>query len=187
MSELRPRILLIGMMGAGKTTVGHALTRRTGWDYLDNDELVRRAVGRGAPEVLEGAGEPELRHVEAAALEEALRTAPPVIAGIAAGTVLDPRNRERLRQAGFVVYLRASLDTLVGRVGSGAGRPFLQPDPRAALARLSEGREPLYEEVASIIIDVDERSPDAVAEQIVGELRRHEGHHDEHGDTRDLD
>jgi shikimate kinase len=187
MSDARRRVILIGMMGAGKTTVGHELSRRTGWEYLDNDELVRRAVGRGAPAVLSGGGEPELRRVEAAALEEALRTPPPVVVGVAAGTVLDPHNRDRMRDGGFVVYLRARLETLAGRVGSGAGRPFLEPDPLSALQRLFAGREPLYEQVASCTVDVDDLGAGEIADRILSALPDVDRHDDQHGAGRNLD
>ena len=84
-----PRVLLIGMMGAGKTTVGNALAALTGWPYLDNDELVRRATGRPTPEVLATTDEPTLRRVEATAFDEAMNTPRPVVAGVAAGVVMD--------------------------------------------------------------------------------------------------
>jgi shikimate kinase len=154
------------MMGSGKTTVGQALTRITGWTYLDNDELVERATGRPTPEVLARADETELRRVEAAALDAALEVDPPVVAGVAAGTVLDPGARRRMMDEGFVVYLRASLDLLAARVGDGTGRPWLEGDPRAALERLHAGREPLYMEVADLVVDVDEETPDELAHRI---------------------
>lgn len=165
-----PRILLMGMMGCGKTTVGRALSARTGWDYLDNDELVRRATGEATPDILRDRGERALREAESAALTQALAVPAPVIAAVAGGIVEDPADRERLRTGGYVVWLRARISTLADNVGAGAGRPWLQPDPVAALARLYRGREELYRQAATLIIDVDERSPDEVAEQILTAL-----------------
>ena len=162
-----PRVLLVGMMGAGKTTVGRAVAASTGWPYLDNDELVARAAGRPTPEVLADADEATLRRVEAAALAAALAAPPPVVASVAAGVVLDAGARERMREHAFVVYLRASLTTLTARVGTGAGRPWLADDPAAALARLAAGREPLYLEVADLVLDVDAASPADLAARIV--------------------
>ena len=161
------RVLLVGMMGAGKTTIGRAVAARTGWRYLDNDELLERAVGRRAPDVLAGADEKTLRQVEAAALDVVLAAPPPVVASVAAGVVLDAGARRRLREHAFVVYLRASLTALTARVGQGAGRPWLDGDPAATLAHLSEGRESLYLEVADLVLDVEGSSPADLAARIV--------------------
>ena len=165
------RVLLIGMMAVGKSTLGRALTPATGWPYLDNDALVQRATGRTAPEVHAEGGTPALRAAEQRALTEALAVPPPVVIGVAAGVVGDPGDRERLRTGGFVVWLRARIDTLVERVGAGEGRAWLQPDPRAALEALYEGRPALYEEVAALVLDVDDATPEELAEQVVRALR----------------
>ncbi len=155
------------MMGAGKTTVGRAVAARTGWPYLDNDELVERAAGRPTPEVLADADEATLRRVEAAALDEALTTPLPVVAGVAAGVIENTAARERMHREAFVVYLRAPLDVLAARVGDGEGRPWLAEDPVEALAQLYEGREPLYGAAAHLVLDVAGTSADELAEQIV--------------------
>ena len=155
------------MMGAGKTTVGNALAAITGWPYLDNDELVERATGRPTPEVLAGADEATLRLVEAAALDVALAVAPPVVAGVAAGVVLDPEARRRMSAGAFVVYLRAPLTVLAARVGEGAGRPWLEDEPLAALEQLHAGRERLYLEVADLVLDVEGVPPDDLAAAIL--------------------
>lgn len=157
----------MGMMGCGKTTVGTALAARTGWEYLDNDELVHRATGETTPDVLRERGERAMREAESAALTEALSIPVPVIAAVAGGIVEDPADRERLRAGGYVVFLRARISTLADRVGSGEGRPWLQPDPAAALARLYRGREELYRQAATVILDVDEATPDELAESII--------------------
>ncbi len=165
-----PRVLLIGMMAAGKSSVGRALAARTGWPYLDNDELVHRATGHTTPEVLATADEPTLRRVEAAALDEALAADPPVVACAAGGVIIDPEARHRLTDAAFVVYLRAPLEVLVERAASGEGRPWLGEDPPAAYARLYEGREPLYCEAADLVLDVVGSTPAELADRIVAEL-----------------
>ena len=166
------RVLLVGMMGAGKTTVGNALSALTRWAYLDNDELVQRATGRPTPEVLASADEATLRQVEAAALDEALAAEPPVIAGVAAGAVTDAGARRRMAEGAFVVYLRAPVAVLAERVGTGAGRPWLGDDPAAALEQLYDGREPLYAEVADLVLDVDGVTPEELAARIVEALNR---------------
>lgn len=162
-----PVILLLGMMGAGKSTIGRAIAEHTGWSYLDNDELVRQATGRTPPDVLAAGGEVALRAAESAALRDALLLPPPAVAGVAGGAVLDPTNRERLRAARGVVWLRARVDTLTRRVGRGEGRPWLQPDPAAAIARLAATREPYYAEVARAIVDVDDLTPEDAAAAVL--------------------
>jgi len=161
------RVLLVGMMGAGKTTVGRAVAAVTGWPYLDNDELVEQATGRPTPDVLANADESTLRRVEELALDAALAAQPPVVASVAAGVVLDPGARHRMVESAFVVYLRASLATLTAHVGTGAGRPWVGDDPAKALARLYEGREALYLEVADLVLDVDGAKPADLAGRIV--------------------
>jgi len=162
-----PRVLLVGMMGAGKTTVGRAVAALTGWQYLDNDDLVERVAGRPAPDVLASADEPTLRQVEAQALDVVLATPPPLVASVAAGVVLDSEARQRMSEHAFVVYLRASLTALTARVGEGTGRPWFDDDPAATLARLYQGRESLYLEIADLVLDVDGVSPSDLAARIV--------------------
>ena len=163
------RILLIGMMGAGKTTVGHALSKRLGWPYLDNDELLARAVGKDTRRVQQEDGVAALRHDESLALAAALAEPPPVIAGVAAGVVTDPADRERLRTGGYVVWLRADLHTLARRV-RGTDRPWLGDEPEQALRELYAGRAELYAEVASLVVDVDDTTPLATADRIVAAI-----------------
>jgi shikimate kinase len=165
------RILLVGMMGSGKTTVGRALAARLGWPYLDNDELVERATGGTAKELQE-AGARELRAAESAALTEALRLDPPLVAGVPGGVVDAEGDRLRLRRDGFVVWLRASLETLVARLRDDVGRPWLEPDPEAALRRLYAGREAKYAQVATLVLDVDHVTPDQTVERIIAALPR---------------
>jgi len=159
------RVLLVGMMGAGKTTVGHALESLLGWPYFDNDELLRRAVGKDTRRVQQEDGELALRRAESAALDVALVEGGPLVAGVAGGVVLDPLDRQRLRTGGFVVWLRAELTTLARRV-DGTDRPWLRGDPLAALQELYAGREDLYASVASLVVDVDVLPPELVALRI---------------------
>jgi len=162
-----PVVLLVGMMGAGKSTVGRAIAERTGWSYVDNDELVKRATGRTPPEVLAAGGEKALRAAESEALRCAVSLRSPAVAGVPGGVVLDRADRDRLRSAPGVVWLRARPDTLIRRVGSGAGRSWLQPDPATAITRLAAARETYYAEVANAIVDVDDRTPQEAAQAVI--------------------
>jgi len=170
-SSSTDRVLLIGMMGAGKTTVGRTLGMTLGWPYYDNDELLRRAVGVDTRTVQERRGEAALRRAESMALTVALTEAGPLVAGVAGGIVMDPLDRSRLRAGGFVVWLRANIETLARRV-QGTDRPWLGKDPRRALTALYAGRAHLYASVADLIVDVDELPPDAVAARISSRLVR---------------
>jgi shikimate kinase len=160
------RILVVGMMGAGKTTVGRAVAGRLGWRYYDNDELLHRAVGKDTRSVQEDDGEAALRRAESAALTIALTESGPLVAGVAGGVVTDPLDRARLRDGGFVVWLRADVDTLARRV-AGTDRPWLGDDPEAAMTHLYAGRADLYASVATLVIDVDALPPEVLAERIV--------------------
>ena len=161
--ELDPRrVVLIGMMGAGKTTVGRVLAARTGWRYIDNDELVRSLSGRAATDIRSADGEDVLHAVEERAIESGLALDPPVIIGAAAAVVLEPTVRLRLGRDAYVVWLRARPETLMAHIGNGAGRRVEATDPAWIAVRAAE-RAPIYTEVASLIIDVDDRSPDSVA------------------------
>jgi shikimate kinase len=162
-------IVLVGMMGAGKSTVGRALSARTGWRYVDNDELVRRISGRGATEIRAADGEDALHAIEEQAFEASLALEPPVVIGAAAAVVLDPADRARLRSGPYVVWLRARPETLLAHIGSGAGRRTEATDPAWIAARATE-RAPLYAQVASQVVDVDDRSPDEIAESILAGL-----------------
>jgi len=161
----KPRVLLIGMMGAGKTTVGRELSAQTGWPYVDNDEILRRQTGREPAEIRATEGEDVLHLAESDAFDEALGLEPPTIIGVAAATVLDPAAREALREGGHVVWLRAKPETLLERIGSGTGRREDATDPEW-LRKTARERQTLYASVASQIVDTDDKTPAEVAEEI---------------------
>jgi shikimate kinase len=161
---------MVGMMGAGKTTVGRLVADRLGYLYLDSDTEVAAATGRTVPENFAAEGEGAFRAAESAALRDALSGTAPVVVSVAGGAVLDPANRELLRNSGTVVWLRATPATLAARVGDGAGRPLLDGDPSSVLARLDGERRPLYAEVADVVVDVDGVAPAAVAEQVLARV-----------------
>jgi shikimate kinase len=166
-----PRVLLIGMMGAGKSTTGHLLSERLGWPYLDSDDEIHRQTGRTVPEIWKADGEAAFRAEEKRVLAEATTSDGPVVIAVAGGAVLDPENRTRIRGAGLVVWLRCDVAVLAARVGSGTGRPLLDEGPAEALERLVEARAPIYADLADLVFDVDRMSPPQVVDRIVGALR----------------
>jgi shikimate kinase len=161
------RILLVGMMGAGKTTTGKLVAQRLGWDYLDSDVEVEKKTGLTVPALFARDGEVAFRDAEAEVLRRACARTAPVVVSVAGGAVLRAENRDLIRTSGRVIWLRARPSTLAARVGDGAGRPLLEGDPGAALRTLDQVRRPLYAEVADETIDVDDLSPDQVATRIL--------------------
>lgn len=164
------RVVLLGMMGSGKTTLGRMLSSRTGWPYHDNDVLLAEATGRTARELANRSVE-ALREAEAAALRRGLQLPPPVIVGAAAGVVTDPSLRALLVHAGIVIWLRAPAGVLASRAALGAHRPWMEADAAAWIAATAAEREPLYGEVADLEVDTAAQAPADAAEAILGALR----------------
>jgi shikimate kinase len=160
------RVVLIGMMGAGKSTIGASLSKLTGWPYIDNDQVVAQMVGMPTRDLLQQRGVEAMRAAESAAAIQVLTMPAPVIAGAAAGIVLDPTVSAQVHDGAFVVFLRAKIATLAKRV-EGTYRPWLGDDPEATLRKLYVGREPLYERMADLVLDVDDTTPDADAQRIL--------------------
>jgi shikimate kinase len=167
-ADLEPtRVLLVGMMASGKTTVGHELAALTGWPYVDNDELVVSLAGQATPDVAAIRGADGLHMLEGFVVEEILAMDPPLIAGLPGSSIQAPPMRAAIREAGHVVWLRARMETLAARVGIGEDRPFFAGhDVLETLRRLNQGREPLYAATAHLTVDVDDREPAAIAAEI---------------------
>jgi shikimate kinase len=164
----RPHLVLIGMMGTGKTTVGQLLASRWGWRFVDSDEQVEERTGRTVREIFEADGERAFRRLEAEALRAALEDTAPAVVAAAGGVVLDPQNRELLRGAGTVVWLTGDPTVLADRAtGPGGGhRPLLAEDPESTMRRLADERRGLYSDVADHTIDVTSLSAAEVADAI---------------------
>jgi len=164
-----PRAVLVGPMGAGKTTVGAILADSWGVALRDTDADVEAAEGRSVSDIFVDSGEAAFRALEAVAVAEALATHDGVLA-LGGGAVLDPHTRELL--AGHtVVFLRVGLSDAVNRVGLGVGRPLLLGNVRSRVKALLDERAPLYEAVATIAVDTDGRTPEDVANEIEEALR----------------
>ncbi len=151
-------IYLVGLMGAGKTSVGKLLAKRLSRQFHDSDHEIEARTGVRIPVIFEIEGEAGFRQRESAVIDE-LTQAEDIVLATGGGAVLDPRNRELLHSRGTVVYLRASVDELYNRTRRDRNRPLLQTaDPRGRLAELMKVRDPLYREVAHVVVDTGSQS-----------------------------
>ncbi|MEK6212051.1 MAG: shikimate kinase [Pseudomonadota bacterium] len=151
-------IFLVGMMGAGKTSVGRVLAKRLQKTFYDSDHVIEDRTGVKIPVIFEIEGEAGFRVRESAVVDEltALRD---IVLATGGGAVLSEKNSDRLRTRGTVVYLRASVRDLLNRTRHDKNRPLLQAaDPRARLTELYEKRDPLYREVAHLTVDTGNQS-----------------------------
>ena len=164
-----PRVVLVGPMGAGKTTVGALLADAWGVTARDTDADVEALEGRAISDIFVDSGEAHFRDLERKAVAEALATHDGVLS-LGGGAVLDPATRELL--AGHtVVFLRVGLSEAVKRVGLGSARPAAaRQRPRAGSRRCSTSATPIYESVATLTVDTDGARPTEVAAEIVAAL-----------------
>ncbi|HMK99080.1 MAG TPA: shikimate kinase [Acidimicrobiales bacterium] len=163
------RLVLVGMMGAGKSTVGRLLAERLGRVFVDVDDEIVRLAGGSVADIFDS-GERDFRDLERQCLRGALDADADVVVAAGGGAVLDADNRARMRLAGTVVWLRATPATLSERVGDGSGRPLLENTDEGGLAvlnRLSAERAALYEEVAHAVVDTDGLSTAEVADRVL--------------------
>jgi shikimate kinase len=160
-----PVVVLVGVPGAGKTTVGEALARRLGVGFRDTDADVESASGRAIADIFVESGEPEFRRLEAAAVATALAEHEGVLA-LGGGAVIDAGTRALLA-GGRVVWLRVGLAAASQRAGLSGARPVLLGNVRAQMKALMDARAPLYTEVARLIVDTDALSVDDAVEAII--------------------
>ena len=168
----RHNIFLIGMPGAGKSTLGRALAKRLGLQFLDADhELVNR-TGVSIATIFEIEGEAGFREREALLIAELVNAESTVLA-TGGGAILSAESRARLKENGVVVYLRASLDELLARTARDTKRPLLQAaNPSNALQKLLAAREPLYNECADFVVDTGKQHAVKLADHIAEQLVR---------------
>jgi len=159
-----PRVVLVGPMGAGKTTVAGLLARRWGLPVRDTDEDVETSAGKAISEIFVDDGEQHFRALERVAVARALADHRGVLA-LGGGSVLDPDTRSALR-GHRVVFLKVGLTDAVKRVGLGVGRPLLLGNVRSRIKGLLDERLPIYQDVAVVTVETDGRTPDDVAAEV---------------------
>ena len=169
-SSIPVNIFLVGLMGAGKTTVGKLLAKRFNKSFFDTDHEIERRTGVNIPVIFEIEGEAGFRAREHVILQD-LAKRNNIVLATGGGVVLSKANRETLAQNGTVIYLRAVAAELWQRTRYDKNRPLLQTaDPLAKLNELFAERDPLYREVAHLIIDTGRQSVRALAQQIEQKL-----------------
>jgi shikimate kinase len=168
MTVTKPLCVFVGVMGAGKTTVGQLVADRLGVPFLDVDSDIEATAGKPIPDIFIDDGEDHFRALEREAVARALATYDGVLA-LGGGAVMADETRKRLLDH-TVVYLSVEVADAIKRVGLGAGRPMLKMNPRATLRHLLDLRRPLYEEVATVVVHTDGRTPDEVTTAVLAAL-----------------
>ena len=163
-------IFLVGLMGAGKTTVGRALAKKLDKQFIDSDHEIEARSGVSIPVIFEIEGEASFRQREAEAIRK-LTAQEDIVLATGGGAILLPENRELLKARGTVIYLRASVSHILQRTSRDKNRPLLQTaDPAKRLEELARLREPLYQEVADIVIDTGRPNISTLVQVILAQL-----------------
>ncbi len=166
-------IVLIGLMGAGKTSIGKRLAARLGLPFVDADHEIERAAGCTIQEIFDRFGEAGFRDGERRVIARLLEQPPVQVLSTGGGAFMDAQTRAMIRDHGLSVWLRADLDLLVQRTARRDHRPLLrQGEPREVLGRLMEIRYPVYAE-ADLTVDSDDSPPDQTTERVLAALRTH--------------
>jgi len=162
-------IVLVGLMGAGKTYVGKRLAEQLGLPFIDADTEIETAAGCTIEEIFARYGEPEFRAGERRVMRRLL-SGPPCVLASGGGAFVDPETRAFVKLHGISVWLRADIEVLASRVARRGGRPLLKTgDPRAVLARLMAERYPVYAE-ADVIVDSAREPPEQTVERVMARL-----------------
>lgn len=160
-------LILVGPTGAGKTSVGKRVAERFGLKFVDVDHAIVEHAGATIPAIFENLGEAGFRERESMVLRELLAENRQLIS-TGGGAVLDAGNRELIRQRGFVVYLRVSVEAQLRRLGRCTNRPLLQrPDREQVLQDMAIAREPFYAEVADLALDTDHLLPPEATARLI--------------------
>lgn len=163
-------VILVGPMGAGKSTIGRLLARELRLPFKDSDKEIEQRTGANIPWIFDVEGEQGFRDREQAAIADLCQESGLVLA-TGGGAVLRPENRAALHAGGRVVYLHASVEQQLARTARDRNRPLLQTEnPEQVLRNLLALRDPLYREVADIIIETDQRPPRMVVQEVLSRL-----------------
>lgn len=163
-------VFLVGPMGVGKTTIGRVLAELLGLEFFDSDREIEASTGADIPWIFDVEGESGFRLRESRMIEQ-LSQKSNIVLATGGGAVMSPENREWLKARGVVVYLRAPISQQVERTSRDKSRPLLQtPNPEKKIRELMKIREPLYQDVADMVIDTYRRNPKTVSQDIYNQL-----------------
>lgn len=175
MVEALPPIFIVGPMGAGKTTIGRLLAKQLNREFVDSDWFIEAQSGADIAWIFAKEGEAGFRLRERRAIDE-LTLRPDIVLATGGGAVMDEGNRKALHDRGIVVYLNAPVDVQLARTAKDKSRPLLQnPNPRQILQDLYQRRDPLYREVAHIILPTGHTYPRHMVQQLIEQLEAHFG------------
>jgi 3-dehydroquinate synthase len=164
-------IFLVGLMGSGKTTIGRSLAKKLNLRFVDADQEIETRTGASIPLIFEIEGEASFRQREADVIRD-LTAQQGIVLATGGGAVLNETSRQFLRERGTVIYLRASVASIIQRTSHDKNRPLLQTaDPKAKIEELSRERAPLYQEVAHIIIETGRPNVHSVVQNILSQLQ----------------
>jgi shikimate kinase len=164
---IRPQnIFLVGPMGAGKSTIGRQLAQSLGYEFQDSDQEIQRRTGVDIPTIFEFEGEEGFRNRERQVVEE-LAQQDGIVLATGGGVVLSPENRQQLAARGFVIYLHCSPEQQYARTARDRNRPLLDTDdPQQRLRELMAEREPIYRQVADMVVSTERRGTSSVVKEI---------------------
>ena len=164
-------LFLTGPRGAGKSTIGRQLSRQLRMTFYDSDREIENRTGVDIPLIFELEGEQGFRKRERLVIDE-LTSLPDIVLATGGGAILDADNRKHMAERGLVIYLHASVNQQLARTKHDRNRPLLQTDnPRQRLDDLMQLRDPLYREIADLVIDTDGKRVMAVVNQIIRKLK----------------
>lgn len=173
----KENIFIIGPMGAGKTTVGHLLAKALRCPFYDSDKEIEVKTGATIPLIFELEGEEGFRKREISVIDE-LTQLFPIVLSTGGGAILNPENRQHLKARGKVVYLSTSIDQILNRTAHDRNRPLLQTgNPRAKLEEIMSVREPLYREIADVVVATDKHKVRDVVNEILRSINRGKSGH----------
>jgi len=169
----KPLVVLVGPMGAGKTTIGKLLAAELSYEFIDSDREIERRTGADIPWIFDVEGESGFRDREVNVIRD-LSTEVDAVLATGGGALMRQENRDHLTRNGFVVYLNTSVEQQYNRTHKDKNRPLLQSeeDPLATLTRLMDVRDPVYREVADFVVDTNKKSLRLIVKSIVSALEQ---------------